>query len=674
MSNHSKPRRRSALLLASLGSNDPSEATGSGQLLAEQASALVDLLPDGWQVLTGLRYGQPTIEQAMAKLESRVEELVVLPMYPQFSQATSGVILREIYRVLGEMQNPVDLATRTLWHNDGGYVNAQARLIASFLSSMELHPHEVQLLLVAHGLGDAAGRSGSSYARQVEQTAELVLERLGWPTDRASVVFWCARTPEESCQCDLRKRLQGLVQSGEKKVVLFPITFPTERREPPDLLMACCPVDFEANGGHLFVGPALDSYGPFMTAVKNLALRGPRAVPLGMAGTVPLLAPKLGAEHVASTPRSLIMIGASISGKVRAKHGPDVVHSPTGVFCEVKKTRKELRAFLDWIREETPVEEAFVWSTCQRIEFFGWLSESEAVADHEWPVAEIRQHLYGAEPEGLKVNVLFGIEGWHHLMRTACGLNSALPGDMDVVAQLETSCQMAERIGTAGGRAINFVESAVALAQEVRENTPWHLFSRGFCAAALSRVHDLVGADLERCRHVVIGGSATSRSVLSTLSERFQVPHGQLTLVYRDHHGQMKLLRAAIGHGKRLRVHSYSEHSVLRAIADADFVFFGIDHTEPVLSAEMLVGARNFSKRPLVIVDFNDSGSVSDLDTIKGITVWTADDLDRAVESYADVMCADSQFSRAEELAERWIEARLPARNEAALLEGEHHG
>jgi glutamyl-tRNA reductase len=133
-----------------------------------------------------------------------------------------------------------------------------------------------------------------------------------------------------------------------------------------------------------------------------------------------------------------------------------------------------------------------------------------------------------------------------------------------------------------------------------------------------------------------------------------------MTLVYRDHHGQMKMLRNAVGNGRRLRVHSYSERTVIEAIADADFVFFGIDHSEPVISAEMLEGVRDFAGRPLVVVDFNDSGSVDELDGIPGISVWTADDLDRAVESYADVMCADSQFAQAVEQAESWIEARIP--------------
>ncbi len=660
MSNGAKSRRQSALLLSSLGSKDAAEASAVGKRLEAQAYAVACVLPEGWQVLPGVVFGDQTIEQAIAKIDSGVEELVVVPMYPQYSQATTGVILREVYRVLADIRNPLDVATRTLWYNDGGYVNAQARLIASFTSSMELHAQDAQLLLVARKQQSPDGGPDSTYEGQVEQTAALVLERLGWPVDHASVVYGALGATGQPDIPVLSERLGELARSGEKKIVLFPFASPTDSSEALGQVADYCPNGFRESGGQLFVGPELDTYGPFMTAVKNLAVRGPKSVALGMAGTAPLLAPKLCPELVETAPGSLVMIGASMAGKIHAAHGPEVVHSPPGVFCEVKKTRKELRAFLDWVREETPVEEAFVWSTCQRIEFFGWHSEADGLADHEWPVAEIRQHLYGAEPEGLKVNVLFGAEGWHHLMRTACGLNSALPGDTDVVAQLQTSCRMGERVGTAGIRATSLVDGAVDLAEEVRKNTPWDHFSRGFCAAALSRLHDLSGADLDRCKHVVIGGSATSRSVLFTLAKRFEAPQRLMTLVYRDHHGQMKLLRNAIGAGKRLRVHSYSERSVIEAIADADFVFFGIDHSEPVISSEMLEGVRDFSGRPLVVVDFNDSGSVSELDTIDGISVWTADDLDRAVESYADAMCADSQFAKAVEQAESWIEERLP--------------
>ncbi len=658
---HSKSRRQSALLLLSFGSSISADAKVLAQTLSEQASVLTELLPKGWQVYNALRHGQPTIEHTLTHLDSSVEELVVLPTYPQYSWATSGSIMSEVYRVLGEILKPIDLSTRHAWHNDSGYINAQARLIASFTSSRELLPRDYQIVFLAHAAKLEDGSADSLYEQQVAETADLVLERLGWPRDCSSLLHgdWGARGDVEGN--DLSRRLRCLADEGVRRVVLFPLTSPLDIDVGTELANEGRLEQFKVRGGDVVVGPALGSYAPLSSVLKNIALRGSQPVIAGMGKTIPLLAPERVVERVESSPRSLVMIGASVAGKVRGEHGPDVVHSPARVFGEVKKTRTELRGFLDWVREETAVAEAFVWSTCQRIEFFGWLSESDVPADSDWPVARIRQHLYGAEPEGLKVNVLFGVEAWHHLLRTACGLNSALPGDTDVMDQLQTSFRMAERVGAAGTRALDLVENAVAVAQEVRAETDWSRFSRGYCAAALSRIHDLSGADLERCRHVVIGGSATSRSVLFTLSERFRVLHRQMTLIYRDHHGQMKPLRNAIGNGVRLRVHSYSEESVIRAIADADFVFFGIDYAKPVLTGEMLAGSRDFSARPLVIVDFNDSGSVSELERVRGITVWNAADLDLAVESYAEVMCSDSRFPHALEQVENWIETRLPS-------------
>ena len=118
MSDGAKSRRQSALLLASLGSDDPSVATAFGERLEAQAYAVACLLPEGWQVLHALRYGTPSIEQSIAKIDECIEELFVVPMYPQYSERTTGTILREVYRVLGESNKPCDLVTRTQWHNE----------------------------------------------------------------------------------------------------------------------------------------------------------------------------------------------------------------------------------------------------------------------------------------------------------------------------------------------------------------------------------------------------------------------------------------------------------------------------------------------------------------------------------------------------------------------------
>jgi glutamyl-tRNA reductase len=240
-------------------------------------------------------------------------------------------------------------------------------------------------------------------------------------------------------------------------------------------------------------------------------------------------------------------------------------------------------------------------------------------------------------------------------------LNSDLPGDTDVLAQLQTAYRVAEHAETVGPLAHSLVDRASELTHQVRSDTSWGVFSTGFCHAALQGVQDGTNTKLGTSSHVVIGGSTTSRSVLSSLTGEFGVPHRLLTAIYRCHHGQMKLLRAAVGNGKRLRVHSYSEEAVVKAIADADVVYFGIDHPEPVLDAAVLTGLRDYRERPLTIVDFNSFGSMIDSETPDGVTIWSSKDLDRAVAAYADAMTARHEFSQAAEEAGKWIERHVPA-------------
>jgi hypothetical protein len=149
--------------------------------------------------------------------------------------------------------------------------------------------------------------------------------------------------------------------------------------------------------------------------------------------------------------------------------------------------------------------------------------------------------------------------------------------------------------------------------------------------------------------------------VLETLYGHFGVKEPSVTLVYRAHQGgQMKLLRKAVGHGRRLRVGSYTERAVLDAIADADIVYYGIDRDDPVLAAEMLAGLRDFNERTLFIVDFNTAGSTAGLDQIPGVTVFDAGLLDREVEIFADTLVSRDEFPQIVQEAEAWIEQHAP--------------
>jgi glutamyl-tRNA reductase len=610
--------------------------------LSTCAEALAETLPEDWQVFRASQRGRPTIAQALRQVLTRgLTDLVVLPMHPEYSPAATGRIMSELYRRLSRVAH-VNLTTRATWHDDSGYINAQARLVAEYATTQGLVPQDTRLIFTANSWRGSTVLERSPYEDQLRQTTRLIADRVGWPADRTAMVF------EGESGIGQSMRDTG----GNESLLLCSLDVLNGGRARV--------VPFEVPGGQVHVCPALATYEPFIAAVKNLILRGPRPVIPGSTPVKPLLVPNLRPDEAERELGSLAVVGVSIPGRVPSRRGPYVMHSDARLFCSVKKSRRELRSFLDWVREQERISEGFVWNTCQRVEFYSWLAEPENLAEREYVIAQVGQRLFGAGAAELKLNVMFGSDAWHHLMRTVTGLNSGLPGDTDLVTQLQTSCRVAERTGAAGLRATRLVGNAVRLAQDVRDKTAWGRFSPGYCLAALSRVCDVDGARLHENRHVVIGGSATSRSILTTLSDSFQVPQRQMTLVYRDHHGQMKLLRSALGHGKRLRVHSYADPRVLREIATADLVFFGVDHADPVLDLNRLTGIRDFVGHPLTVVDFNSFGSMDGEGAPRGVTVWTAKDLDGAVAAYADAMCSKPQFAGAVAEAEEWIEQRLP--------------
>ncbi len=658
-----EPRRRGAILVdVGAGNGDGIGCGIPAEPLAAQAAALSSTLPEGWQVFSAQGEGLPTVTEVLEEMvEGAFDDLVVVPLWPQFSRTTTGEVVKELYHALESAGLHLNVATRTSWFDDIGYINAQARLIADHASALALTPQNALLLFVASGLPARGLEIDDPYQGQVERTAELISQRLGWPMESVSVSFqpgaaggeWLHPAPDES--------LREAGRAGVRRVLVCPLL---PSADGSRLVAAFGPVvaaAAEEAGLELIGCDTLGASEPFIAALKNVVLRGPQRVPPTQPPPEPLLAVPTPQEPSQDRTEALVMVGASLANGLRQARGPALLFSEPDAFGEIKKHRKAILEFLDGVRERDGIDEAFVWNTCQREELYFWLSDPGDLRGRDDLVGELRSSLFGTEPDGLRVNVLFGSDAWHHLVRTASGLNSDVPGDTDVLAQLQTACRVAEHAETVGPLAHSLVDRASELTHQVRTDTSWGGFSTGFCHAALQGVQDGTNTKLESSCHVIIGGSTTSRSVLSTLTEEFDVPHRLLTVIYRCHHGQMKLLRATIGNGKRLRVHSYSEDAVVRVIADADVVYFGIDHPEPVLDAAVLAGLRDYQERPLTIVDFNSFGSMIHSETPDGVTIWSSKDLDRAVAAYADAMTARQEFSQAAEEAGRWIERHVPA-------------
>ena len=623
----------------------------------DQAAALESALPRGWRVFVAMRYGQPTIADTLRQVESEgYHEVVILSMYPQFSWPTTGTALQLVFDYLKTEGEHPDVTTHNSWHDDHGYINAQAQLIAEYAASEGLTSENSYLLFSTHGLPVSYVKRGDPYIEQVKRSVGLVSKRLPWPSHRTSLAYQSRLGPVRWVRPYADEVMAELARDGEKKILVCPISFTADCLETIEELGIRYRKLVDAQGGELFLCPALNTYGPFVTAMKHLVLAGPRPITDQVRDSSAQLAPSKNVATPVNDFESLIMVGVSMGGRIATSQGPALEHSDRSALQSVKRPQCEVPRLLKRIREETEMGDIWLWNTCHRYELFGWLNG--AADKRTETIANIRETLFGApEPADIKVNVLHGLSAWHHLLRTAAGLNSSLPGERDVLEQLRAAHRLAGQAGVGGPFADRLVDEVVSVERKLRESTGWAKVHPDYSYAAMSSRIDNLSTNVRDCRILVIGGSTTSASVLRMLTDRFQVPSRQLTLVYRGHKkgGQIKLLRRAIGHGRRIRVQSYRDRIVFDTIAAADVVVFGVDHDEPILNAERLKEVREGIDRPLTIFDFNVFGSTEGVAVLPNVSVLDSARLEDEANAFANELCNSPDFERAVSEAEEWI-------------------
>jgi ferrochelatase len=146
---------------------------GASPLLANteaQARALEAALGAEYRCFVAMRYWHPRARATARAVRSwRPDEIVLLPLYPQYSTTTSASSLAE-WPDLG-------VPTRTIccWPREPGFVAALASRVAAALAEEP----GARVLFSAHGLPERTVKAGDPYQWQIEQTAAAIVARVG---------------------------------------------------------------------------------------------------------------------------------------------------------------------------------------------------------------------------------------------------------------------------------------------------------------------------------------------------------------------------------------------------------------------------------------------------------------------------------------------------------------
>jgi ferrochelatase len=154
--------------------------------LGQRLKAL-GLPSDHAQVELGMRYGTPSIANALAKLrESACDRVLLLPLYPQYASSTTGSALAAVYDAVRRMRRIPALRTVDAYHDDPGYIRALAQSINDYWVK---HGRPNKLVLSFHGVPRRTLDLGDPYHCHCQKTARLLATELGLKPEQYAVTF-----------------------------------------------------------------------------------------------------------------------------------------------------------------------------------------------------------------------------------------------------------------------------------------------------------------------------------------------------------------------------------------------------------------------------------------------------------------------------------------------------
>jgi ferrochelatase len=224
--------KKSSAYYAQIGGGSPLR-----RITEEQAVALREKLRRRGveaEVYVGMRYWRPGAEEAIERIvEDGVTDLILLPLYPQFSVSTTGSSFKDFVAQMDKRGGVRHIRRRYIsrWHTHEPYINALAGQIAEEIGKFpDPDPRQVHLLFSAHSVPQSYIKNGDPYLDHTEATVRLVSEKLG-DVGPVHLSFQSKVGPVKWLEPSTDAKLRELKAQGVEQILAIPISFVSDHIE-----------------------------------------------------------------------------------------------------------------------------------------------------------------------------------------------------------------------------------------------------------------------------------------------------------------------------------------------------------------------------------------------------------------------------------------------------------
>jgi ferrochelatase len=220
-----------------------------------------------------MRYGNPSIRSRIDGLTAQgCDRLLVVPLYPQYSAATSATVCDEVFRVLGEMRAQPTLRVTPPYYDDPDYIDALAVSIDAHLKTLPFQPE----LIVAsfHGMPQKYVDKGDPYQVQCIATTDALRKRMGLDASKLILTFQSRFGFDAWLQPYTDKTIEQLAKDGVRRIAVVTPGFSADCLETLEEIAQENAEIFKHNGGEQFSAiPCLNDSDPGMDVIRQLVLR-----------------------------------------------------------------------------------------------------------------------------------------------------------------------------------------------------------------------------------------------------------------------------------------------------------------------------------------------------------------------------------------------------------------
>ena len=216
-----------------------------------------------------MRYGNPSIKSKLKNLQkSGCENIIVLPLYPQYAAATTATVCDEVYKTLMGMRWQPSLQIIPHYESEPLYINSLKNSLEKKISELGWEPD----LVVAsyHGIPKKYFSKGDPYHCYCQKTSRLLSEK--FKKIPIKTTFQSRFGPQEWLQPYTDKTLENLPKEGKKNILVICPGFSSDCVETLEEISIQGKESFIKNGGKNFdVVPCLNDNDDHIALLQHLA-------------------------------------------------------------------------------------------------------------------------------------------------------------------------------------------------------------------------------------------------------------------------------------------------------------------------------------------------------------------------------------------------------------------